>query len=156
MKIIFTLCIQLSVLSSFGYSQTESTDTTDLTLVSPKLFGCKCDEEPDTINYGLFRPLDNDYFMIEEYSNYLMNRYELNEKVYSFGIPFQVAPEPKGELLKNIWIDIALIESMGYEDLLYSFPLCAFEKLHLNEGTESLNEELKKIFDFGMRNYKTY
>ena len=46
MKINFMLCIQLSVLSNFGYSQTEMTDTTDLTLVSPKLFGGKCYEEP--------------------------------------------------------------------------------------------------------------
>ena len=159
MKIIFILCIQLSVLSNFGYSQTETTettDTTDLTLVSPKLFGCKCYEKPDTINYGLFRPLDNDYLMIQDFNDYLMNRYQLNEKVYSFGIPFQIATEPKGELLKDIWIDIALKESLGYEDLLYVFPLCAFEKFYLNEGSDALNEELKKMFDFGMRNYKTY
>ena len=154
MKIIFILCIQLSVLSNFGYSQTEMTDTTDLTLVSPKLFGGKCYEEPDTINYGLFRPLDNDDFMIEEFSNYLMNRYEINQNLFSIGIPIQVAPELKGELLKDIWIEVVLIESLGYEDLVHVFPLCVFEKLYLNEGTESINEELKKIFDFSMRNYK--
>jgi hypothetical protein len=151
MKIIVAVLFILNTISIFCYSQSEIKDTMSIAKISPKLFGCNCDESPDTLSYGMAIPIDNDEFMISEFNQYIRNRYKIDPTIYSFGLLMQVAPAPKGEILKDVVVCISLNNSKEFEDLAFTLPLCALELLFLKEGTESINEELEKGFEYGKK-----
>jgi len=135
-------------------------DTMDYKLISEDLFACDCHELPDTFNFGLPLPLDNDFFMIDEFSKFLMKRYGVDQSKYELRIATQVLPETEGILLKDIVIDLTLSQSAidnGEEyfiEVWFDVPLCAIEKLFRNKGSAGVNEEFRKIIQFGIRQEK--
>jgi hypothetical protein len=154
--------LSLLLLTMNCQAQEENTilDTTSLVLVSEDLFGCECYNLPDTFNFGLPRPLDNDYFMIEMYGNYLMERYGVDRNKYQIGIMYTVLPEPKGELLKHIWVEISFSKKVtDHAEEYYSYmarviPLCAIEELYRSSGSEAINTDFGKTLDFDVRWYR--
>ncbi len=140
-------------LSNYCLSQTDTIRKTTFLDISPKLYGCQCFEEYDTINYGIDRPLVNDEIMLETFNSYLTHRYQINTEKYLFYVPLVTSSEPKGKFMKDIWVEIAINENGKFEDVSLTLPLCAFEYLFRTEGPQSVNDELFNIIEFAKHTY---
>lgn len=149
MKLFFALSLTIfaNCVVVRGYSQSNDS-IVDFRDISPKLYNCTCYLDKDTFNYEFIRPLDNDYQMISAFNDHLIKRYQINTLVYNFGISYTIYPEPKGDFLTDIWVDISLNDIPEYEDLSIILPLCAIESLFRKEGTKSLDTEFSKLFEF--------
>ncbi len=149
MKLLFVLSstVFAHLIVFRAYSQSNDT-IVDFRDISPKLYNCTCYLNKDTVDYEFIRPLDNDYQMISAFNDHLINRFQINTLVYNFGISYTIYPEPKGDFLSDIWVEMSLYDYPEFEDLSIILPLCAIESLFRKEGTKSLNNEFSKLFDF--------
>jgi len=135
-------------------------DTLNYSHISEDLFACECYNLPDTFNFGLPRPLDNDFFMTREYGIYLAKRYGLDMNVYDIGMMYPFDPGPKGELLKDIWVGIILNKNVTdyaedyYKTVEFILPVCSLEELYRSRGKGAINEELARVVNFELRKQK--
>jgi hypothetical protein len=141
----------------------EGQDTRNLSVISEDLFACNCNVLPDTFNFGLPRPLDNDFFMIEQYGIYLTKRYGLDMTKYDLGmLMYKIFPPPEGELLKDIWVGIKLSKNVTeyaedyYQNVEFYLPLCALEELYRSSGKGAINAELAKLVEFDLPRQRMY
>ena len=119
--------------------------------ISKPLFGSDCADFPDTVNYDVPRPLDNDDLMMEAFGDYLTQRYGLVGTDYGIWVMF--SDQLNGKPMKDIWVQIGMKESAindneeYYRNTTFIIPLCAVEQLYRSSGSESIIEELDKVVD---------
>ena len=150
-NLLFSVLTILGTLWSNAQQDTLSNSDNPFLKASEALFGCKCYDQPDTLSYGVPRPLDNDEFMLDAFNGSLISRYGIDETEYSLGLLVNLKPE--GKQIGNIWVDVSFASSYlydkedYYQDVAIVLPLCAFELLYRQSGSEAINEELRKSME---------